>query len=530
MRKIGILLVCAAASWGGVFGQSLTETGRVVIAPGYDAGLNMALSQTGQVYGTARVAAMGGAFASLGADLSAMGINPAGLGMYHQSDWNFSTTLASSGMTTGTNYGGAFAADGRRTSFGLGNVGAAWNVHEGSGTLTSLTLGLNYTRNANFNSRTRIDTGGEDASITEMWARQLNWNKGVPENDLKPSSNPFSMINLPLFGAALGYQSGMVGLNSGGSWAADQTITPGTGYFGSVTRGGAFSFDWSAGANFSNILYVGATLGMANIDYKEETSYEEAYSTGDFATDMWFDQNSNISGSGYNVKLGVIVRPVESLRVGLAFHTPTYYTLNKRYSGKMGAGNSHASTGEINIGQEKFRSAPKLLAGLSATVGGRAIVALDWELAWHDRMRLRGLSALEQQASLTSSRDTYRPGHTLRAGVEFLANDVVSLRAGGSVMDDILRNGKTFVASNPFVRSGWNVTAGAGFKLGRNGYLDLAYVYSHQRYSDYELFYFQDDNGWAGQAGAGSGVDATPRTYTPTLKRHMLTLTLGSRF
>ena len=44
------------------------------------------LSQTQFNFGTARSMAMAGAFTSLGADLSSMSINPAGLGMYRHSD------------------------------------------------------------------------------------------------------------------------------------------------------------------------------------------------------------------------------------------------------------------------------------------------------------------------------------------------------------------------------------------------------------------------------------------------------------
>ena len=39
-------------------------------------------------FGTARVMGMGGAFTSLGADLSSMSINPAGLGMYRRNEFS----------------------------------------------------------------------------------------------------------------------------------------------------------------------------------------------------------------------------------------------------------------------------------------------------------------------------------------------------------------------------------------------------------------------------------------------------------
>ena len=61
------------------------------------------LSQYNYSFGTARSAALGGAFTSLGADLASMAINPAGLGMYQSSDVGFSPSVTSSTMKS--NYG-----------------------------------------------------------------------------------------------------------------------------------------------------------------------------------------------------------------------------------------------------------------------------------------------------------------------------------------------------------------------------------------------------------------------------------------
>ena len=48
------------------------------------------LSFTAQNYGTARSMAMGNAFTALGADMVSASLNPAGIGMYVNSDFSFS--------------------------------------------------------------------------------------------------------------------------------------------------------------------------------------------------------------------------------------------------------------------------------------------------------------------------------------------------------------------------------------------------------------------------------------------------------
>ena len=49
--------------------------------------------------------------------------------------------------------------------------------------------------------------------------------------------------------------------------------------------------------------------------------------------DLW--QRVKLDGSGVNFKLGVIVRPTPALRLGVAFHTPTFYSLERTYDAEV---------------------------------------------------------------------------------------------------------------------------------------------------------------------------------------------------
>lgn len=57
------------------------------------------LSRT-HLFGTARAMGMGGAFTSLGADLTSMALNPAGLGMYRSSEFSFTPLVSVSHAAT----------------------------------------------------------------------------------------------------------------------------------------------------------------------------------------------------------------------------------------------------------------------------------------------------------------------------------------------------------------------------------------------------------------------------------------------
>jgi len=520
--KIKTILAAAvmAAGFGTAGAQNIYETGRVIVSPTFDAGMRQLMAGQDNIYGTARSAAMGGAFTSLGADLSSMSINPAGLGMYQGSDWGVSAAVSHDLMST-TSRGmaaGALSAGGGRLSAGLNNFGAAYNIFDGSGTLTSVTVAFGYNRAANFNSRTRLNTYFEDSSISEVFGGLLNYH-GYSPDMLEPNAYPFDNLDIPLnhWGAVLGYQSGMIGTGD-----YNPVTIPSDDSFTSKTRGGVYQYDLAMGFNLRNVLYLGMTLGISDVSYTENTTYGEVYPISSSHSSMRFDQHSQIKGAGATVKLGLIARPVEALRIGVAFHSPTFYSLQKHYDGFMQMDGNWASTGDLLL-ERRLNTAPRLMAGISGVVGGRAIVALDWETAWYNKVRERDYIA----ESLAESEYYFKPSNTVRAGVEFLLSDAVSLRAGGSYMPDIMRT-KSLALSNPVARSGFSATAGAGFRFGRGGYVDVAWVYNRARMTDYELYYFNDGNSVA--VGQHNPANGSERFYTPTRHHNMLTLTVGQRF
>ncbi len=534
MKKILLIAVALLAGLGAAVAQDVVVSGRVITAPYWDSGRMLLFSQPDYIYGTSRSASMGGAFTSLGADLSSININPAGLGMYQSSDWGITSALSIDKMRTSSEFmsPGALSQGGNRTTFGLNNLGAAYNVLRSSSGLTSLTIGFSYNRAANFNSRTIVNTTGEDASIVQMFQNQLNLIAGegvVGYEDLEPSKDPFynNYFRLDEWSAILGYQTGLVGRDGHGGYVGFDGSTPSDSYFGAVTRGGIYEYSFALGANVSNKLYLGATLGVTEINYKEETSYEEYYYQGARFSDMWFDQTTRISGAGLTAKFGAVVRPVPALRLGVAFHLPTYYTIDKSYRGVMGAGNVSANTDDPLVDEQRFNTAPRLLAGISAVIADRAIIAVDYEVAWYDKMRTRSEYFDEVEDSKADSQRFYKPGQTFRVGLEH-AGDVFSVRLGGSYMMDFMRD-NSFVTNNPAPRSGYSLTAGLGFNIGRNGYLDLAYVYNRTKWTNYDFFFYDDGEWIASQYDVVGGQDIS-REYTPHRNHHMITLTLGNRF
>ena len=152
-----------------------------------------------------------------------------------------------------------------------------------------------------------------------------------------------------------------------------------------MSQGSINEFAVSMGANFNNIVYVGATIGIRSVYKKVGMTYQEEYGYFDAAGNsanavdkngtplnaqldyMSLYQESKIDGSGVDFKLGVIVRPVAGLRVGVAFHTPTYYWLDRSYRADI---ESHLKTTSIISILRRGRTISAATAGISCRLRG----------------------------------------------------------------------------------------------------------------------------------------------------------------
>ena len=316
------------------------------------------LSQT-HVFGTARVMGMGGAFTSLGADLSSMSLNPAGLGMYRRNEISLTPLVP---MAKASTAGTASWKGNSKSQFAFANVGVALNVFESSrSSLTSLTLGIGMNRIADFNSRysfsseSRYDPDRPDRlmpTIADIFSQKMN-NFGVrPDREAEGGGPngpvPVDAWNPNVWPAILAYDAYMLG-NYGTVkdpiWAVER-IGRNASVLHSmdvVNSGSINEFTISMGGNINNILYFGASIGIQSVHKKLGVTYQEEY--GYFNTDgighdgsgnalaeqldvMNLYQEMEMNGSGVNFKLGFTARPLTGLRVGVAFHTPTYYSLD----------------------------------------------------------------------------------------------------------------------------------------------------------------------------------------------------------
>ncbi len=476
-------------------------------------------------YGTARSAAMGGAFVSLGADLSTMALNPAGLGMYRRSEIGFSpsfTSLTLKNSQPNALDGGWFDSRRGKDRMAMGNLGAAFNVYNSSGPLTSLTLGFAYNKLIDHN--THLNSQGRDGlSMADQFVDQLNFEGIDPDRVADYLDNgDYARIT----GALMAVESGLVEYDPDeGIYHLTNTLASGSFLDSDLRRqsvGSTGQFDISIGANLSNKLYLGLGFGFQDLYHKETTDYYEA--ARDNATTEGYLNNFNQTtfteqrGSAWNFKIGAIFRPVEALRIGVSFHTPTYITMNETHYTDLFTrlhgytlGESHSTEFRSTY---RLRTPMRLMGGVSYTFLDAAILSIDYERVWYDKMKMFWNDWDDEVYEVTDEVDAiYKAADNLRVGLELNVAPNWFVRGGVAYYGGMYRETALIDEADfrDYKGETLNYSGGFGYRTAGWG-IDVAYVYSDRK------------------EAPGRTFATNPVAFLNHDLRHIVTATLSFRF
>ena len=369
--------------------------------------------------GTARFMSMGGAFGALGGDLSTLSQNPAGIGVYRSNELGVTfdldlqnSTSESMGVKTSDN----------QTKFLLNNLGGVATLKLQSNALPNLNIGFTYNKGASFNRRYKGSIPRLNMSLTNYIAGMAN-NAGLTVADVQTVEG-FDPYNPNDGGIAapwltiLGYDALLINPNGDpddpdwtGQWGNAATIdgvnhpaTSGSGYFNVEEKGSVDEYNIAIGGNIANKVFWGMNFDIINFDYRLQSlwsedlrdAWVENIATGDIeqTTSNWNLQNLyRANGSGFNYQIGVIVKPIQELRIGFAAHTPTWYKLTETFSAEMNANYFGRRFGTMTnndvpgYNDVNFRTPWKLIASVAGVIGSNLIVSFDYEWQSYKNMK-----------------------------------------------------------------------------------------------------------------------------------------------
>lgn len=462
------------------------------------------LSQT-DINGTARYLSMGGAFGALGGDVSVMSTNPAGLGIYRSSE--VVGTVSLNIFNTNTNWLGS-QADMTKTRFNLDNFAYIGYFPTGNDDgIVSWNVGFSYNKLKNYNRRYTM-SGRPNRSLSEYLGAYTEA-RGVGANDIANARDPYHYLaGLPWMsvlaydGELIGYfnnhgWNSFMGRDVDGQWeqynvqSADLEVQE---------HGGIDQYNFSFATNISNVFFIGATVGVTDMNYRMSSYYDEGFGN---KNTMYWDNVLATDGSGVNVNVGIIARPTDYLRLGVAYNSPTWYKLTDSFHGEAGNTNVtaypndptvHAGS-EYGVNEYKFHTPDKWIFSAAAILGNVGLISVDYELSNFQRARFYNLD--NRQLGVNDYiRDDFQSMNTVKVGAEFRVTPQLALRAGGywqsSSAKTHLQNNTDFEVVpdglNPHYtvdKGAYSVSVGFGYRFTPNFYMDMAYVYRQQKENAY---------------------------------------------
>ena len=507
--------------------------------------------------GTARFVGMGGAMSALGADLSTMNSNPAGIGMYRRND--IAATLS---LTTQPNGQSFMDIDKSRVSFD--QVGLVYTTKIGS-KLQFANFGFNYQKRRNFKNYIGIDnaaTGGlSQARTMQNTAFMSNGFVDLATDDGASMVPPFTY---------LGYTTQMLGAAHDANGKLYYEGYNADAYnYKRVQWGGIQEYDFNLAFNVQNQIYFGFTVGVHNVNFHSALKYEEYALVGGQAAHNYYSRNEEqLKGTGYDFKAGVILRPIleNPFRIGFSISTPTWYDLTyDAYleqdspfaqfddNGNQISPNTY-NDATVDDHDYKVTTPWKFNLSLGTTIGKQLALDAEYEYAdysasrvsypdyddyyyWSDsygstkdmglrseiKSQLKGVSTLRFGAEYN-----FIPGCFLRAGYNYVSSPFKS----GAYLNQLVEDSPAYYyqANTDYVNlSAINrYTLGFGYRSGKF-YVDAAYQYQHQTG---DVFAFQTQANDAQMAAEfpmlGSGGSLAAQKVN--LNRHNFMLTLGFKF
>lgn len=421
--------------------------------------------------GTAHSMSMANAMGAVGADATAVSINPAGLGIYRGGELSYTLSLANTDVESAYS-----RADKSKLSTGSFNYVFS-NDRKSPEDLAYINFAVSYNRLANHFRNTSLKRDGSPVSILD------NLNPGDPMETMAYEAYLLDVNYNPILelGERVDYRQRLVETGRNDVW------------------------DFSMAFNYAYWLYLGVSAGVQSLDYSMSSFYEESFEKGGA---MDYSNEFSSSGIGYNLKVGAIVRPFPSLRLGVAYHSPTVYSMTDIVApSEM---NSYEVLNDEGFPVNKsirdknnyayyyyeMTSPQKVILSAALQLGRRGMISVDYEMVDYTTMNAYDGNGFVYEDLRQDIEASLENVGNLRLGAEWRFNDAMTLRGGyahlpSPVKDALVANRQ--VVNTPsltphyaFVsNSGTNVfSLGLGFKFDAF-YFDVAY----QNRSFVEHFY-----------------------------------------
>ena len=507
--------------------------------------------------GTARYVGMGGAMEALGADISTIGSNPAGIGLFRHSNVSLSAGLLM--QSDGKEF-----SNGKKTNLSFDQIGGVYTTRTGQKSF--LNFGFNYHKSKNFdyilnaagslngssqNKQSYIKGILGDENSGGFFVRKDKNGKNVGYVEAPSLNNPspnvastWSQIDYLYWNSLIPGSTGTYNYEKATGYTLDRAHT---GYIG--------NYDFAVSGNLNDRVYLGLTFGMKDVNYKGYSEYRENFNN---VGGVLVRDERKVTGSGFDITAGVIVRPVAEspFRIGAYVKSPTWYDLTtSNATGLVYAqGTKNKESYISNSYDFKMWTPWKFGFSLGHTVGNYLALGATYEYENYANINSRvnngGYydyyydqyyeSSIPDKNMNAHTKEVLKGVSTLKLGVEYKPVSNVALRAGYNYVSAMYVNdaqkdpglaslGTAYSSTTDYTNWGEinRFTLGVGYQVKKFN-IDLAYQYSAQKGSFAPFSNVKDVTYTSGttkitESNIASNTDVKNN-------RSQLLLTLGYRF
>lgn len=375
--------------------------------------------------GTARYTAMSGAFGALGGDLSAVDVNPAGLVVFNNSETVL--TLGNNSTTTNSTFYNT-SLNTSNDSFNLNQFGAVLVFENNSNYWTKVAIGFNYTITNNF----------DNSYLTSGTSPLTEFNED-------PFLNSDTNVNNDVFYENVDSQK-----------------------FNNITNGSISKAVFSIAGQYDDNTSYGLSMNTYSLDYFQQIFFTENSNDGNSNTSQAkLDQKLLIIGDGISFNFGVISKPTQNLRLGLAYQTPTWYNVTEEFEEDLEINLSNTNqtlfeNPDFSVFEYQIRTSSKLTGSVAYIFGKKGLVSLDYTYRDYNNIKLKPSSEFSLE---NDNLNNLNGVSELKIGGEYRYKNI-SLRAGYHTESNPIKN----LSTN---KEGYSL--GFGFKFSNTTKLDFSY-------------------------------------------------------
>ncbi len=417
------------------------------------------------ITGSARFMGLSGAMSAMGNDLSAITLNPAGVAVFNNTELGISTGIA--GIVSEGAFLGQNSSD-TRMNVNIGNAGFVARfkrkqAEAGTQGWKSFSMGLNYTRHQSYHRNTYFEGVNDQNSLLDQYVYNAQ-------------GTDFTQLNS--FGSGLAWETWLIDTPSGSTSSYIRNVLDNYGQQQQIqetTKGSKGQTDLSFGGNYANTLYIGGSIGYQNISFRSERNHTEIAPDDTASSFNQFTRTEYLraSGSGVNLKFGLIYRPADWFRIGASIHSPTFLSMEENYSASITSTfdtigyNASSPEGSYNY---RLQTPFRVVGGMAFVVAKTAVISMEYEHIDYSLARFRA-SDYSFSTENTNIQNSLNTVGNIRAGVEVKLKDFFI--RGGFGMNSDPYSGKFDLNDSKY-------SLGFGWK-GRHFMFDIAYQLQREK-------------------------------------------------